>query len=66
MATPIAHKGIIAGSKVVAMTMIDLLERPELVNEAKTYFTNVQLKNNKPLPCWRIRTSRRSRSIATP
>ena len=50
MATPIAHKGIIAGSKVVAMTMIDLLERPELVNEAKTYFTDVQLKNNKPLP----------------
>ena len=50
MATPIAHKGIIAGSKVVAITLIDLLERPELVKEAKTYFTDVQLKNNKTLP----------------
>jgi aminobenzoyl-glutamate utilization protein B len=50
MATPIAHKGVVAGSKVVAMTVIDLLERPELVKDAKTYFTNVQLKNNKVLP----------------
>ena len=50
MATPIAHKGIIAGSKVVATTLIDLLERPELVKEAKTYFTDVQLKDTKPLP----------------
>jgi aminobenzoyl-glutamate utilization protein B len=50
MATPIAHKGIVAGSKVVAMTVIDLLERPELIREAKTYFTEVQLKNNKTLP----------------
>jgi len=29
MATPIAHKGIVVGSKVMAMTMIDLLLRPE-------------------------------------
>jgi aminobenzoyl-glutamate utilization protein B len=50
MATPIAHKGIVAGSKVIAMTMIDLLARPGLVREAKTYFTDVQLKNNKVLP----------------
>jgi len=50
MATPIAHKGVVAGSKVVAMTVIDLLERPELVKEAKTYFNDVQLKNNKVLP----------------
>jgi len=50
MATPIAHKGVVAGSKVVAMTVIDLLERPELVKDAKTYFTDVQLKNNKVLP----------------
>jgi aminobenzoyl-glutamate utilization protein B len=50
MATPIAHKGIVAGSKTIAMTMIDLLTRPELVREARTYFTDVQLKNNKVLP----------------
>jgi aminobenzoyl-glutamate utilization protein B len=50
MATPIAHKGIVAGSKVMAMTMIDLLLRPELIQAAKTYFTDVQLKNNKVLP----------------
>ena len=50
MATPIAHKGIVAGSKVMAMTMIDLLMRPELIQDAKMYFTDVQLKNNKVLP----------------
>ncbi len=50
MATPIAHKGVVAGAKVVAMTMVDLLTRPELVDEAKRYFTEVQLKNNKILP----------------
>jgi aminobenzoyl-glutamate utilization protein B len=50
MATPIAHKGIVAGSKVMAMTMIDLLMRPELIQAAKAYFTDVQLKNSKVLP----------------
>jgi aminobenzoyl-glutamate utilization protein B len=48
MATPIAHKGNIAGSKVVAMTMVDLLTKPELIKAAKTYFTDVQLKQQKP------------------
>lgn len=50
MATPIAHKGIDAGSKVIAMTMVDLLLRPDLIREARTYFTDVQLKNNTVLP----------------
>jgi aminobenzoyl-glutamate utilization protein B len=50
MATPIAHKGVVAGSKVVAMTVIDLLENPELMKAAKTYFTDEQLKKNKVLP----------------
>jgi len=50
MATPIAHKGVVAGSKVVAMTLVDLLMRPDLVQAAGTYFTDVQLKNNKVLP----------------
>lgn len=50
MTTPIAHKGVIVGSKVMAMTMVDLLVRPDLVSAAKTYFTDVQLKNTKVLP----------------
>src|SRR5581483_2009188 len=50
MATPIAHKGVVAGAKVMAMTMIDLLENPALLKAAKTYFTDEQLKKNKVLP----------------
>src|SRR6185503_12828527 len=46
MATPIAHKGTIAGAKAQAMTVIDLLLRPELVNAAKTYFAE-QTKDQK-------------------
>ena len=45
MATPIAHKGVTAGAKVVAMTMIDLLTKPELVEQARTYFRDVQTKD---------------------
>src|SRR3954451_6470095 len=41
MATPIAHKGVIAGAKVQAMTMLDLVMRPELVEQAWEYFRNV-------------------------
>jgi aminobenzoyl-glutamate utilization protein B len=48
MATPIAHKGNIAGSKAVAMTMVDLLAKPELITAAKTYFTE-QLKKETPI-----------------
>ena len=47
MATPIAHKGVVNGAKVVAMTVIDLLTTPKLVSDAKTYFTDVQLKTDK-------------------
>ena len=50
MATPIAHKGIVAGSKVMAMSMVDLLLRPDIIAAARTYFTDVQLKNQKPQP----------------
>jgi aminobenzoyl-glutamate utilization protein B len=45
MATPIAHKGVIAGAKVQAMTILDLLTRPELVTQAWEYFKNVQTKD---------------------
>jgi aminobenzoyl-glutamate utilization protein B len=44
MATPIAHKGVIAGAKVQAMTMLDILTRPELVDKAWDYFRTVQTK----------------------
>ncbi len=50
MATPIAHKGVIAGAKVVGMTMIDLLTRPELVDQAWKYFREVQTKDTKYQP----------------
>lgn len=51
MATPIAHKGATAGAKVVAMTVVDFLMQPQLVAQAKDYFTNVQSKetNYKPM-----------------
>ena len=45
MATPIAHKGVIAGAKVQAMTMLDILLHPELVQQAHEYFAGVQNKN---------------------
>ena len=45
MATPIAHKGVIAGAKVQAMTVLDVLMRPEIVTQAWDYFRNVQTKN---------------------
>jgi len=47
MATPIAHKGVVAGAKVQAMTMIDILTKPELVRAAWEYFNNVQTKDMK-------------------
>ncbi len=50
MATPIAHKGVTAGAKVQAMTMIDLLTKPELVRMAWDYFNNVQTKEMKYEP----------------
>jgi aminobenzoyl-glutamate utilization protein B len=50
MATPIAHKGVVAGAKVQAMTILDLVTRPELVKQAWDYFTNVQTKDMKYTP----------------
>jgi aminobenzoyl-glutamate utilization protein B len=47
MATPIAHKGVIVGAKVQAMTMLDILLHPELVKNAWDYFHNVQTKDVK-------------------
>src|SRR3954468_406569 len=53
MATPIAHKGVIAGAKVQAMTLLDLLTRPELVEQAWKYFREVQTKDTKYEPLLR-------------
>ena len=50
MATPIAHKGVTAGAKVVAMTMIDLLTKPELIEQSWKYFREVQTKDTKYQP----------------
>ena len=50
MATPIAHKGATAGAKAQAMTMLDILTRPELVDEAWDYFRTVQTKDRKYIP----------------
>ena len=47
MATPIAHKGVIAGAKAQAMTMLDILLHPELVQQAWDYFNKVQNKDTK-------------------
>jgi aminobenzoyl-glutamate utilization protein B len=47
MATPIAHKGVVAGAKAMALTVLDLLTRPELVKSAWEYFNTVQTKEIK-------------------
>ena len=53
MATPIAHKGTIAGARVQAMTLLDLLMRPEVVAQAREYFDKVQTKDRKYTPLLR-------------
>ncbi|WP_375249414.1 amidohydrolase [Sphingomonas sp.] len=50
MATPIAHKGVEAGAKAVAMTVLDLMTTPKLVSAAKAYFRDVQLKTDSYAP----------------
>lgn len=50
MATPIAHKGVTAGAKAEAMTILDLLLKPELVDQAWDYFKNVQTKEETYKP----------------
>ncbi len=50
MATPIAHKGVTAGAKVQAMTILDILTNPDLVKAAWDYFNTVQTKDLKYTP----------------
>ena len=53
MATPIAHKGCTAGAKVHALTMLDLLLKPALVQQAWDYYRNVQTKDQQYIPLLR-------------
>ena len=50
MATPIAHKGATAGAKVMAATMLDLLQSPALVEDAWRYFREEQTADERYLP----------------
>jgi aminobenzoyl-glutamate utilization protein B len=53
MATPIAHKGVVAGAKAQALTLLDLMTKPELVKASWDYFKNVQTKDTKYTPLLR-------------
>lgn len=50
MATPIAHKGATAGAKVMAATMLDLIQDEQLVDNAWTYFREEQTANETYVP----------------
>lgn len=43
MATPVAHKGSVVGAKVIARTLVDLFMNPQIIEDANTYFNDVQL-----------------------
>lgn len=47
MATPIAHKGVVSGSKVVAATLLDMLMDTTIIANAWNYHKNVQTKEVK-------------------
>lgn len=50
MATPIAHKGVVAGAKAEAMTLIDFFLKPELVDQAWEYFRKEQGMKQQYIP----------------
>lgn len=50
MATPVAHKGATAGAKVVAATMLDLIQDEQLVESAWTYFRDEQSAGETYVP----------------
>jgi len=53
MATPIAHQGATAGAKALAMTMLDFVLRPPLVDSAWAYFREVQTRGHRYNPLLR-------------
>jgi aminobenzoyl-glutamate utilization protein B len=50
MATPIAHKGVVYGAKAEAMTILDMLLKPELLKNAWAYYRDEQTKDIKYEP----------------
>jgi aminobenzoyl-glutamate utilization protein B len=50
MATPIAHKGSSAGAKVIAATLLDLVQNEALVEDAWDYFNDVQTAEHRYTP----------------
>lgn len=50
MATPIAHKGAVAGAKSIALTVLDIMTTPSLVKEAKAFQQNVQFAEDTYAP----------------
>jgi aminobenzoyl-glutamate utilization protein B len=50
MATPIAHKGSLAGAQVVARTAVELFARPDLVASAWEYFREEQQRDHRYTP----------------
>lgn len=61
MATPIAHKGIVAGARVLARTALEMFTDPAAVDAAWSYFREVQTQDvtytpfitaNDPPPIW--------------
>jgi aminobenzoyl-glutamate utilization protein B len=50
MATPIAHKGVVAGAKAEAMTLLDLFLKPTLVEQAWDYFRKEQGMKQQYIP----------------
>ena len=50
MATPIAHKGIVAGARAEVMTLLDMLLKPEILANAWIYYKDEQTKDQKYIP----------------
>ncbi|MBX2945621.1 MAG: amidohydrolase [Cyclobacteriaceae bacterium] len=50
MATPIAHKGILYGARAEAMTLLDMLLKPEIIANAWTYYRTEQTKEIQYTP----------------
>jgi aminobenzoyl-glutamate utilization protein B len=50
MATPIAHKGLTAGAKVEALTILDMLNDPKIIADAWDYYNKEQTKTIKYEP----------------
>ncbi|SVB66039.1 uncharacterized protein METZ01_LOCUS218893, partial [marine metagenome] len=53
MATPIAHKGVLAGAKAQALNLFDLLTDDDLMEAAWDYYENVQTKDQQYTPLLR-------------